>query len=345
MTERMRGMMYMAPGQLELMELPIPQVGPDDVLVRIRKATTCGTDVKIYKRGHPVFLPPFCFGHELAGDVVEVGSNVKKFKPGMRVVPHNSAPCGVCYFCKRGQQNMCGDLLFNWGAYAEYILVPGRIANLNMFEIPDGVAYEQASIMEPFSTVVHGQRVIQIQHGESVAILGSGGPIGLMHLQMALRSGASQVFAVDLKEPRLAVAARLGATRTINADKEDPVQVIKDLTDGRGADVVIESAGSKATWEQALLVARKGGRVLWFGGLPNGTVVNVDATIAHYSELSLYGVFHSTPQDVEAAYHLICNNVLNTKALISEEMPLENLKEALNKMIEGSVVKVAIRTD
>lgn len=344
MTEKMRGMMYIAPGQVEFREMPIPQVGPDDVLVRIRKATTCGTDVKIYKRGHPVFLPPFCFGHELAGDVVEVGSNVKKFKPGMRVVPHNSAPCGVCYYCKRGQQNMCENLFFNWGAYAEYILIPGCIANLNMFELPDDLPYEQASIMEPFSTVVHGQRVIHIQQGENVAILGSGGPIGLMHMQMALRSGASEVFAVDLKEPRLAVAKELGATRTINGGKEDAVQAIKDLTDGRGVDVVIESAGSKATWEQALQVVRKGGRVLWFGGLPTGTVVNVDATIAHYSELSLFGVFHSTPQDVEAAFNLICNRVLNTKALISTELPLERLMDALNMMIEGSVVKVAIST-
>jgi L-iditol 2-dehydrogenase len=345
MSDEMRGMMYIAPGQLELRTLPVPKPGPEDVLVRIRTATTCGTDVKTYKRGHPKFLPPMVFGHELSGDVVEVGSQVKKFKPGMRVVPHNSAPCGKCYYCKRGQHNMCDDLIWNWGAYAEYIVVPGPIVSQNMFELADDLPYERACMVEPFSTVIHGQRVIQIRHGESVAILGSGGPIGLMHLQMALHSGASQVIAVDLKEQRLEVAKRLGATRVVNASQEDPLAVIKDLTDGRGADVVIESAGTKTTWEQAIQVARKGGRVLWFGGLPTGTVVNVDATLAHYNELSFFGVFHATPQDVETAFQLISNNVLNTEALITTEMPLGQLKEALNLMIEGSVVKVAIRTD
>jgi L-iditol 2-dehydrogenase len=342
MNDEMKGMFYIAPGQLELRTLPVPKVGPDDVLVRVRKATTCGTDVKIYKRGHPKFLPPMVFGHELAGEVVEVGKNVTRFSPGMRVVPHNTAPCGVCYYCKRGQHNMCDDLFFNWGAYAEFMLIPGIISRMNLFELPDDLPYEQACMMEPFSTVVHGQRVIQIRHGESVAILGSGGPIGLMHLQMAVKSGASQVIAVDLKEPRLAVAKSLGATRIVNAEQEDPVAVIKELTDGRGADVVIESAGTKATWEQALQVARKGGRVLWFGGLPSNTIVNVDATIAHYSELSLYGVFHSTPHDVETAFQLICNNVLNTKALVTTELPLERLEDAFKLMIDGQAVKVAI---
>jgi L-iditol 2-dehydrogenase len=343
MAEKMKGIVFLEPGKIELRELPIPTAGPDDVLVRIHAATTCGTDVKIYKRGHPKFLPPMVFGHELAGEIVDVGSRVNKFKIGMRVVPHNSAPCNTCYYCKHAQHNMCDDLLFNWGAYAEYIVVPGPIVSLNMFQLPDDVLYESACIVEPFSTVVHGHRVIQIKHGETVAILGAGGPIGLMHLQMAHYSGASQIIAVDLKEPRLRVAEGLGATRIVNANKENPVEVIKELTDGRGADVVIESAGTKSTWEQSIQVTRKGGRLLWFGGLPSGTVVNVDATMAHYNELTLIGVFHSTPQDVETAYHLICNKVLNTEALISKKMPLEYLEDALNQMNEGTVVKVAIR--
>lgn len=345
MTDEMRGMMYIAPGQLELRTLPIPEPGPEDVLVRIRRATTCGTDVKAFKRGHPKYHPPMLFGHELSGDIVEAGARVKNFKPGMRVVPHNSAPCGKCYYCKRGQHNLCDDMIWIWGAYAEYIVVPGPVVSQNMFALPDDLRYEHACMLEPFSTVIHGQRVIQIRHGESVAILGSGGPIGLMHLQMALRSGATPVIAVDLKEQRLEVARKLGASRIVNASQEDPVAVIKDLTDGRGVDVVIESAGSQATWEQALRAARKGGRILWFGGLPSGTMVAVDATLAHYNELSLFGVFHATPRDVETAFQLISQNVLNAEALISTELPLEQLKDALNMMIEGRVVKVAIRTD
>ena len=271
--KKMRAVMFLEPGHLELQEVDVPQPGPDEILVRIRTALTCGTNVKTYRRGHPKIKPPALFGHEWAGDVVEVGSEVKKFKPGMRVVAHNSAPCGVCYYCKHGQHSMCDDLLFFSGGFAEYVVIPGRIARLNTFEIPEHISYAQAAILEPFACVVHGQDVIQIQPGESVAIIGAGGPIGLMHLQMALQRGASQVIAVDLKDSRLAVAEELGATRIVNPEREDPVKVIKELTGGRGADVTIESAGAREAWLTAINSVRKGGRVLWFGGLKGGTTI------------------------------------------------------------------------
>ena len=345
MSDTMRGMMYIAPGQLELRQVPVPQVGPDDVLVKIRAATTCGTDVKTYKRGYPKLTPPNLFGHELAGDVAAVGANVKNFSVGQRVVPHNSAPCGTCFYCKHDQQNMCPDLFLNWGAFADYILVPGPIVRLNMYPIPDHLDYQQASIMEPLSTVVHGQRMIQISKGETVAIIGSGGPIGLMHLQLAVRSGASKVIAVDLKDTRLEVAKKLGATHVINPDREDPVEAIKELTEGRGADVTIEATGAKIGWTNALMGARNGGRVLWFGGLPGGTMLDVDTFKMHYGEITAIGVFHSTPLDVYTAYQLICSGVIDTKSLVTKEMPLERLEEALKAMMDGSVVKVAIKPE
>jgi L-iditol 2-dehydrogenase len=344
MTDLMRGVVYLGPGQLELRKVEIPKVGPDDILIKIKAATTCGTDVKTYKRGYHNLTPPSLFGHELAGDVAAVGANVTKFHVGQRVVPHNSAPCGECFHCKHDQQNLCPNLLLNWGAFAEYIVVPGKISRINVYPIPDHLDYQQASIMEPFSTVVHGHRVCPIQKGDTVAIFGSG-PIGLMHLQLATSSGASKIIVTDLSDTRLSEAKKLGATDTINPGQGDPVAMIKDLTHGLGADVTIESTGVKAGWEYAFSSVRMGGRVMWFGGMPGGTMLELDTNKMHYGEITAYGIFHSTPYDVYIAYQMICSGALNTKSLVSTEMPLEHVEKALKAMIEGNVVKVAIKPE
>jgi L-iditol 2-dehydrogenase len=288
-------------------------------------------------------VPPTTFGHEFSGEIIEVGSEVEKFKPGMRVVPHNSAPCQTCYYCKHGQENLCGSILWNFGAYAEYAIIPGPILKLNTYEVPEGMRYAQASILEPLVSVTHGQRIIDIQPGEHVAIIGAGGPIGLMHVQMAVYAGAAQVIAVDLSDTRLEVAEQLGATTTLNPHSIDPVDTIKSLTEGRGVDVSIESAGAKEAWLTAINSVRKGGRVLWFGGLKGGTSIELDTHWIHYGELSLHGTFHGTPLDVHRSFELIRSGVINTQALISEEGPLEEVEESLQRMMRGEVVKVAIK--
>jgi len=341
----MRTMMFLGPGHLELRDVPIPQPGSGEILVRIRAATTCGTDVKTFRRGHPKIIPPTPFGHEFAGDVVEAGSEVTRFRPGMRIVAHNTAPCNACFYCKHGQENLCDQLVYNFGTFGEYLIIPEPIARLNAFEIPDHLSYPQASILEPLVSVVHAHRLIQIQPGEQVAIIGAGGPIGLMHLQMALRSGASKVIAVDLSEDRLTVAKALGATALVNPKQQDPVQAVRDLTGGRGVDVSIESAGALEAWETAIRVVRKGGRVNWFGGLKIGATLELDTQWVHYGELTLLGTYHGTPLDVLRSFELIVSGVIDTRSLISREMPLEKLEEAFDLMSEGKVIKVVINPD
>lgn len=342
MSLTMRAQRFYGPGKLVLEEIPRPAPGPGELLVKVRAATTCGTDVKTYKRGHPKIVPPILFGHEFAGDVVATGEGVEKFEVGMRVVPHNTAPCNTCFYCKHGRENLCESLVYNFGAYSEYAIVPAPIVAINTFEIPAHLTYAQASILEPLVSVAHGQRVLQIQPGEHVAIIGAGGPIGLMHLQMARYSGAAQVIAVDLSDTRLEVAHKLGATTTINPENEDPVEAIKSLTDGRGADVTIESAGALAAWETAFKAVRKGGRVNWFGGLKGGTEIRLDTAWIHYGELTLYGTYHGTPLDVYRSFELIRSGVIDTQALISAEMRLDQVEEALELMFAGKVIKVAI---
>jgi len=341
-AKTMRAVVYLEPGVLGLREVPVPEIGPDDILVRVRTALTCGTDVKTYRRGHPKIPPPTLFGHEFAGDVVAVGERVHGFAPGMRVVANNSAPCNVCFYCKHGQHNLCEDLVVNLGAFAEYIRVPGAIVRQNTYRLPDALPYRYAALMEPLACVIHGQDRVQIQTGETVAIIGAGGPIGLMHLQLALRQGAAQVIAVDINDERLEVAARLGATRIINSQREDPVAAVRALTEGRGADVTIEAAGARAAWLTALDVVRKGGRVLWFGGLPGGTEIPLDATRVHYDELTLLGPYHLVPRDCYRALRLIEAGVIDCASLITHELPLERLEEGLRMMMEGRCIKTAI---
>jgi L-iditol 2-dehydrogenase len=339
---KMKAVFYLGPGELAVQTVPIPRAAEGELVVRVRSATTCGTDVKTYLRGHPKFSPPSPFGHEFAGDVVEVGLGVECFKLGMRVTANVFAPCGVCFLCKMGQSNLCEDMVYNLGAYAEYIRVPAPIVRFNTFELPEAFPYAQAAVLEPLVSVVHAQARVAIQPGESVVIIGAGGPIGLMHLQMAVRSGASQVIAIDRSQTRLEVAAELGATKSILVPDPSVDKQVFELTQQRGADVVIECAGTAETWLQAIEMVRKGGRVLWFGGLPGGTSMTIDAHKIHYGELTLLGTHGGTPLDALRAFELLTSGVINSAALISDEVGLNQVQDALDRMSRGEVIKVAI---
>lgn len=338
----MKAAVYRGPGQLTIEEVETPQIGEGEILIRIRAALTCGTDVKAYLRGHHLFLPPTLFGHEFAGDVVAVGKGVTRFSEGMRVVAANSAPCNRCFFCKEGKHNLCPDILFNRGSFAEYIKVPAPIVEQNTHLIPEGLSYQEAALVEPLACVVRGNEAAGIELGDSVAIAGGTGPIGLMHLQLAFHRGAKEVIAIGLRDERWAVAQELGVSHLIDAESEDPVQRVLELTGERGADVVIESAGLPQVWEMALRLVRKGGTVVFFGGCPSGSEIRLDTHRVHYDELTIKGSFHHTPRAVKKALDLLAFGVVKAKPLITHELPLERLEEALLMMKEGRAVKVAI---
>ena len=341
-SSKMQAVFYEAPQQLGLHTVDVPQPGPGELVVKVRRALTCGTDLKTYLRGHPKFKPPTPFGHEFAGDVVAVGEGVNRFPAGSRITSNVFAPCGSCYFCKHEQGNLCDSMVYNLGAFAEYFRIPAVIVQHNTFALPDGFDYAHAAVLEPLVSVVHGQRRAAIQPGEHVAIFGAGGAIGMMHLQMALAAGAAQVIAVDRNESRLAIAARLGASHVINPDTSQAVDFIKSKTGGRGADVSIECAGALPAWEAAVESVRKGGRVLWFGGLPTGTHIAVDTARIHYDELTLLGTHGGTPMDAHRAFELLTHGVVRVEDLISDVMPLEETAQALDRMASGEVIKIAL---
>ena len=339
----MQGVFYIGTEQLEIRKVPIPIPQAGELLVKVVAATTCGTDLKTYRRGHPKFPPPFLFGHEFAGDVAAVGEGVDNFQTGMRVTANVNAPCGLCFYCLKGQDNLCEELHYNFGAFAEYMIIPAAIVRFNTFILPDDLSYAHAALLEPLVSVVHGQRRIAIQPDEKVAIIGAGGAISLLHLQLARLAGAKKIMGIGHSDSRLKVFAQLGASDVINAREEPAVDRVMDLTFGRGADVVIECAGTKDAWESAVRMVRKGGRVLWFGGLPAGTTVQLDAGMIHYGEITLIGVHGGTLQDAQEAYRLLASREVDPEPLISGEYPLEEVEQAFQQMIAGTAIKMVIR--
>jgi L-iditol 2-dehydrogenase len=329
---------------LKVEDVAMPKLEPGEVLVKVKAATTCGTDLKIFQRGYVerVISLPTIFGHEWAGDVVEVGEGLAWPKKGMRVRAGNSAPCLHCAMCQKGKFNLCENMIWLWGAYAEYIKVPARMVFVNMQEIPPQVTYEEAAITEPLACVLHGVDEARLKLGDTVAIIGAG-PIGLLHLLTVRRMGAAKVMMIDLVDERLKFAEKLGADVTINGKTGDAVERVRQLTGGYGADVVIEAIGLPATWEQALRLVRKGGTVLEFGGCPPGTEIRVGTEMLHYGEVTVLGAFHATPLLFRKALDLIASGTIDVRPLVTRRMMLEEIVQAFEILATSKTeIKIAL---
>ena len=248
---------------LRMERIPVPRIGPGELLLRMGAALTCGTDLKVYRRGYHAMMlkPPVIFGHEVAGVVAEVGAGVKNFRVGDRVLPLNSAPCDACYFCKHGQQNLCQDLLFNNGAYAEYMRIPARIVEKNTLHVPENVPLEHAALTEPLACVILGLEASGARAGDTMVVIGAG-PIGLMFVHAAQLSGI-RVIAVVKREDQIAAARHFGATDVVRISTGvDTVAAVRALTDdSRGADVVIEAVARPATAPHHPLTLRHGAAI------------------------------------------------------------------------------------
>lgn len=330
---KMKAAMLYGVKDLRLVDVEVPEVKDGEVLVKIRRATTCGTDLKIYQRGYvkKVIELPAIFGHEWAGDVAEVGQSVSWPARNMRVRAGNSAPCLRCSMCQKGRYNLCENMIWLWGAYAEYIKVPARMVLVNMQEVPQHVSYEEAAIAEPLACVLHGVESAKMKIGDTVVILGAG-PIGLLHLLISRRIGAEKTIIVDLAEERLRFAERLGADQMINGGEGNVVEKVLSLTNGYGADVVVEAIGLPATWQQALRLARKGGTVLEFGGCPPGTRIEIDAEKIHYGEMTILGTFHATPLHFRKAVNLIASRTVDVRPLVTSKMKLKDINKAFEAL-------------
>ena len=332
---------------LRIEQMDVPAIKPDEVLLRVRLALTDGTDLKVWKRGYhaKMIQPPAVFGHEVVGEIVGVGKRVDaRWRLGMRVVAANSAPCLRCYHCRRGQENLCEDLLFNNGAYAEYMRIPSRIVTENMLEVPHSVDDASAALSEPLACVLRGVHEMEVRNGDTAAVIGCG-PIGLSYVRMLSRRGV-RVIALARRAAPLEVARHLGAIATINvAEVPDVVAAVRVLTDEtRGADSVVEAAGNPVTWRQALQMVRRGGVVNFFSGLPSGTHVEIEPAAIHYSEIKLISPFHHTPRFFREALEAIRRGDISARDFVTEEVPLSELPQAFERMkARSGEIKVAVR--
>ena len=320
---------------LRLERIAMPRAGAGELVLRVGAALTCGTDLKVYRRGyHAVMLkPPIPFGHEVAGVVAEVGDGVAAFRVGDRVVALNSAPCDVCFFCTHGQQNLCEDLLFNNGAYAEYICIPSRIVEKNTLPVPAGVLFEHAALAEPLACVVRGLEESGAKAGDTMVVIGAG-PIGLMFIHTAELAGV-RVIAVVKREDQIATAKSFGATEVVQAGAaNDVVATVRALTsEERGADVVIEAVATPATWEWAVDMVRKGGVVNFFGGPPSGTTVQLDTNRLHYGDITLKASFHHTPATCRTAFGLIISGRFKCAETITGRARLDEVPGLFARMM------------
>jgi L-iditol 2-dehydrogenase len=319
---------------LQIETVSVPKIEQGDVLVRVQAALTCGTDVKVFRRGYHarMIVPPALFGHELAGDIVAMGSEVQGFNVGQRVVAANSAPCLQCFYCKRGNENLCDDLLFNNGAYAEYIRIPARIVERNMYEIPNHVSYQDAALIEPLACVMRGLDETHIQPGDNVAVIGLG-PIGLMFVRLAKAYGA-RVIAIGRRKTQLNRAAQMGADELlISREPDETVRTVREVTSGRGADIAIEAVGHPEAWQTAVKLLRRGGTVNFFGGCPNDSRISLDTSLLHYSEITCKASFHHTPAHIQKALDFVSRGVITARDFVNNVEPLANLLEVMRHLM------------
>jgi L-iditol 2-dehydrogenase len=330
---------------IRIEQVPIPKAAVGELVVRVGAALTCGTDLKVFRRGYHarMIVPPALFGHELAGTVVEAGEGVSEFSAGDRVVALNSAPCGECYFCLRGQENLCDDLIFNNGAYAEFIKIPERIVSKNTLVIPENVPLEHAALTEPLACAVHGLEDSGPRKGDIVAVIG-GGPLGLMILHVAALAGFETISIVK-HDGQVEAARQLGATHVVQAATiRKAVRDTRALTPGdRGVDVAIEAVGTPETWQEAVELVRKGGTVNFFGGCAANTHVALDTNRIHYSDITLRATFHHTPAICRKALALIAGGRFQAGAFITGHAHLYELNRVFeNLMNRSSEIKTAI---
>lgn len=329
----MKAAVYYGPKKLEIKEVETPKIGDNEILIRVRAVGLCPSDIRTYNFGNPHVNPPIIPGHEIAGEVAEVGKNVEEISIGDRVNIPADAFCGKCEMCRRGHENLCDNPIsygYNInGAYAEYLRVPRRfIEHGEVFQLPSNISFEEATFAEPVACCINAILKARVGFGSTVTIIGDG-PMGLTDVQLAKLFGADTVIISGHHGQRLNIAKSIGADYTINSSKTDAVKKIAELTNEKGADAVITTITTPTTIEQATKIVGKHGIVVVFGGSPRGTTVTIDPNIIHYSEAYIVGSEGYTMAMYETAFNLITKHKINVKKLISHEYKLDDLLEAI----------------
>lgn len=346
----MQGAVLTGPETIDVRDLPVERPAAGEIVVAIEAATTCGTDVKVFKRGgHPRMLKvPTVFGHEFAGTVAATGTGVTGLREGDAVVVANSAPCGDCTYCRMDRENLCEDLRYINGAFAEFIRVPARFVDRNTHAVPSGLSFARAALTEPLACVLHGLDACDMHRyaaqGPVETVVFGGGPIGLLFVAALARAGHAPVLA-DPNEPRLAAGRAMGAVKTVQiirgGGQADSVRAEAGHRDGVW--VAVDASGVPEVWQDAIAVLRPGGLVNLFGGCAPGTSIPLDTHRLHYSELTVKGVYHHRPDTIRRALDMLADPAFPADILLGETMPIARTEDALRAMIDKRALKVVIR--
>ena len=348
LPEHMRGAVLVGPEHIAIQSLPVPRPTDGELILRIRAATTCGTDVKVYRRGgHPRMLKvPTLFGHEMAGTVAALGRGVERFAIGDALVVANSAACGSCDYCRRQRENLCTDLHYLNGAFAEYLRVPARFVDVSSYPIPAGLGFDTAALTEPLACVLHGLDACELERrpaGSEVVVFGAG-PIGLL-FTAALNRHGQRVILADPNAARLEVGMKMGASLTLLIARGggQAARIRSATRECLGAEVCIDCTGQPAVWSDAMQALRPGGLALLFGGCAPGTSVEMDTHHVHYSEITVKGVYHHRPASVRRALDMLSDEAFESSHLLSGVRPIEEVEQALRAMMDKQALKLVIR--
>lgn len=342
--------MLYAPNDLKVAEVKYPQVGKGDVVIRVKAAAICGTDGRIItgKKTKGVRYPSV-IGHEFSGEIVEVGEDVTQLQVGDAIAVDPVIPCRSCVYCRIGKENVCLNrqaIGYEFdGAFAEYVRIPEiALASGNVFKIPKGMSYEAAALAEPLACCINGQKNVGVELGDTVVIIGAG-PIGLMHILLARFSGATNIIVSELNEQRREAAARCGATHIIDSTQENLSDVVKGITEGAGADVVIIAIGIPGLVNPSLELARKGGRVNLFAGFSKDDMAEIDVNIIHYNELIVTGASALSREGYKQALSLISSGLIDIEALITHRFSLDEINQAMLSAQKGDAIKIIIHNN
>ena len=338
---------FLGPEKIEIREVEVPRVEEGEVLIKVAACAICGTDVRIFHHGHPHVHPPQTTGHEIAGEIVEVGKGVEGYKVGDKVSIITVISCGRCSYCRRGLQNLCPEQKYIGydypGGFAEFLKIPREgVEGGNLLVLPPDADLLEASLVEPLSCVVNGQSYLHIGFGENVLVIGAG-PIGCMHVELARSQGAGKIILADISQERLKLSQVVEADEYINSQEEDLSKKIMELTDNLGADVIIVAASSGSAQEQALEMIAPQGRISFFGGLPReNPTIKFNSNVIHYKEVGVFGVFASHASQYEQAAKLIYSKRVRAKRLITHVLSLEELVEGINLVRQGVALKAVV---
>lgn len=340
---------FYAPGDVRLEETDEPTAAAGEVKIRVRSCSTCGTDVKIFKNGHQNMTPPRVMGHEIAGEIVEIGQGVSGWSHGDRVQVIAAIPDGTCEECRRGRMSVCTNqtsMGYQYeGGFAEYMIVPREVLAVDgLNRIPEAVSFAEASVAEPFACVINGQELAGVGKDDDVVVVVGAGPIGCLHVRLARARGARRVFLVDLNAGRLRMSAdAVQPDAAIDGGQVDTIGEVLRLTNGRGADVVVTAAASGKAQEDAQHMLARGGRLSMFGGLPKDRpTVTIDSNLVHYRELTLVGANGSSPTHNKQALAMIASGEVPVDDLITVRLPLDEIHKAFDTVANGEAIKVTI---